>query len=570
MLSIIVAMLSWLLLGSHLAGSQHRPSLIPCVSAQKPGDNAAAVFADPSRFDCATPAHAWGTGDFWVLYRIPEMPSAQWQDSDPRELRFVPQWQRQLTIFVRDRHGRIVTQRLDDTDLSGLTGIGPVASLGIERAPGEARDILVRVNGAVNANGLMGDVRVSDIEERHQEQLLAAAAFAAFAGLGLGLLCYNIVLWLTIRERFQITYCLSLLAMLAYTWSSSGLLAVQFPGIPTGTRLATSYVMLAFVGALAVQFITDFIERDMLPARLRSIARHMGVGCVAAALIVVAVPPEWRWAADRAYVISFLPLPPLVVAIAVIAWRRGSAAIRFLAVAWLVPLLMAVARIAHAMHFLDYGVFIQYAMVAAMSIEALLSSLAMSYRIKRITDERDRAVADERVARHLASVDALTGLLNRRALLEQVIIWSSPEPLRMLIVDVDRFKQVNDQHGHLMGDEVLRGVAEVLAIRADLRASVARMGGEEFALIGTAAELSEGVALGILADLRSRPMAGDVRVTVSIGMAEGMVRSEAEWRQLYHRADTALYLAKSEGRNRAVHIGPEGAQVLEGQVAAVA
>jgi PleD family two-component response regulator len=65
-------------------------------------------------------------------------------------------------------------------------------------------------------------------------------------------------------------------------------------------------------------------------------------------------------------------------------------------------------------------------------------------------------------------------------------------------------------------------------------------------------------------------MAGDVRVTVSIGMAEGMVRSEAEWRQLYHRADTALYLAKTEGRNRAVHVGPDGAKMVEGRVAVVA
>jgi diguanylate cyclase (GGDEF)-like protein len=95
-------------------------------------------------------------------------------------------------------------------------------------------------------------------------------------------------------------------------------------------------------------------------------------------------------------------------------------------------------------------------------------------------------------------------------------------------------------------------VAEILAIRADLRASVARLGGEEFALVGTAGELPESVALAILADIRSRPMVGKVRITVSIGMADGLVQSEDAWRDLYHRADAALYRAKAEGRNRAV------------------
>ena len=385
--------------------------------------------------------------------------------------------------------------------------------------------------------------------------MLATAVYAAFAGLGLGLLCFNIVLWLTIRERFQFTYCLSLVAMLAYTWANCGAMGLQFPLIPDSIRQGTCYVMLAFVGALALQFCTDFIERDKLPARLRIFARNVGAGCILAALAVVLAPEDWRWLADRAYVASFVPLPPTVVAIIAVALRRGSISARYLAAAWLAPIAVAILRIAHAFHIIDYGLVVQYAMVGAMSLEALLSSLAMSYRIKRITDERDRALADEQAARYLANIDSLTGLLNRRALLEQVVLWESPEPLRLLLVDVDRFKLVNDTYGHLVGDEVLRGVADVLARRADLRASVARLGGEEFALIGTESELTPGIALGILADLRARPVAQGVQVSVSIGMAEGLVRSEAEWRQLYHHADAALYRAKEEGRNRAVAHG---------------
>jgi len=542
-------------------GARDAVHLATCIAPVRPGDTPARLFADPGRFDCQRPATAWGSGSFWIRLDVPAGAKAG-PGVAPRHLRFVPQWQHAITVYTRESDGRIVGRWFDNHDLSRMLGIGAAVGVSLEGLNRPVDAILVRVDRALNASGLIGDPQLLRASELHGEELVAAVVFAAFGGLGLGLFCYNLVLWLTIRERFQLTYCLSLLAMLAYVWASSGAMAVQVPGISQTLRFQTCYLMLAFVAALALQFITDFIEVDRLPPRLRAMARHVGLGCIATAFAVVLSPPEWRWWADRAYVAAFLPLPSLVVAVTLIAWRRGSDSVRVLAIAWVVPLVMAVVRLAHALHFVEFGLVVQYALVVAMSVEALLSSLAMSFRIKLITDERDRARADERAARHLASVDSLTGLLNRRALLEQLIDWASPEPLRLLLVDIDRFKQINDQHGHLVGDEVLREVAEVMAMRAELRGSVARLGGEEFAVIGTADELSEGLALAILADMRARPMAGHVRLTVSIGMAEGMVRCEDEWRELYRRADAALYQAKSEGRNRAVHAGPGCAVML--------
>lgn len=538
-------------------GAPRAVHLTACVSPVRHGDRAEQVLNDRARFDCVRPSSAYGPGSFWVRFAIPT--AVRSVPPGDLRLRFVPQWQRAMALYTRDEGGTVVGRWFGDEDLSRMVRIGPTIGLPLDGHNRPVTDALLRIDGAMNANGLVSDPQVLDQAGLHGEELVAVAVFAAFAGLGIGLFCYNLVLWLTIRERFQLTYCLSLLAMLAYVWSSSGAMAVQVPGVGHNVRLQTSYVMLAFVGALAMQFITDFIEPGKLPRLLRLAGRHFGLGCVAAAFAVVFAPEDWVYLADRAYVVAFVPLPPLVIALTVIAWRRGSAAVRVLAVAWIVPLLMAILRIAHSFHLVEFGTLVQYALVFAMSIEALLSSLAMSFRIKRLTDERDRALADEQSARHLASVDFLTGLLNRRAMLEQLIEWGSPEPLRMLLVDIDHFKMINDQHGHLTGDEVLREVAEVLAMRADLRGSVARLGGEEFAVIGTAEELGEGVALGILADLRSRAMAGKVRLTVSIGMADGMVRNEDEWRELYRRADAALYRAKSEGRNRAVHACAAGA-----------
>lgn len=535
-----------ILADSHLTG---------CVAPYRAGDTAAGMFAQPARFDCLTPAHSWGPGSYWVRYSLPASDDAQSPASaiSPRQLRFVPQWQRSLAVSTLDSHGHVVTRSFDDPMLSRYVGIGGGVSLPLEPSGRPVTAMLIRVDGALNASGLVGDPQIRDVAGLHHDELIAVAMLAAFGGLSFGLFCYNIVLWLTIRERFQLTYCLSLLGMLAYVWSSSAIMVQQFPQVAHTHRLATSYVMLAFVGALSLQFITDFIEQDKLPIALRRLSRQFGLICVLLGFAVGFAPEAWRHFADRAYAVSFIPLAVLVVALTTIAWRRGSRSIRILAIAWIIPLFMTLLRIAHAFNLVRFGPVIQYALMVGMAFEALLSSLAMSYRIKLITEERDRARADERAARELANIDSLTGLLNRRALLERLLAWESPDPLRLLLVDIDKFKAVNDRFGHLAGDEVLRGVAEVLALRADLNASVARIGGEEFALVGAATELSEAVALGILADIRGQPMAGEVRVTVSVGMAEGPVRHEDDWRELYRRADAALYQAKSDGRNRAVH-----------------
>lgn len=529
--------------------------LTGCIARQQPGDDPAKLLRDPRRFDCRRPAASWGPGSYWIRYGLPAGASvtAARADEPPRQIRFIPQWQRSLAVITRDADGRLVSRWFDDADISRVLRVGAAVGIPLDGAERPVTDVLVRVDGALNASGLLNDPQLLTLQELHGEELVAMAAVAAFVGLSFGLFFYNIVLWLTIRERFQLTYCLSLLAMLAYVWANSGVMVQQFPAVPQSVRLGTSYVMLGFVAALALQFIADFIEPDKLPAPLRQLSRTLGLACVSAGLAVAFAPAEWRYVADRLYVLAFVPLPVTVALMVALAWRRGSRSVRVLAVAWSVPVVMTLVRIAHALNLVPYGPMVQYSIMIGMSLEALLSSLAMSFRIKRITEERDQAVADERAARHLADVDLLTGLLNRRALLAQLIAWQSPDPLRLLIVDIDQFKAINDQHGHLVGDEVLRCVAEVLAIRADLNASVARLGGEEFALIGTVSELSEAVALGILADIRGRTMAGGVRLTVSVGIAEGMVQCEDDWRELYRRADAALYQAKSEGRNRAVH-----------------
>ena len=166
-------------------------------------------------------------------------------------------------------------------------------------------------------------------------------------------------------------------------------------------------------------------------------------------------------------------------------------------------------------------------------------------------------------ARRAAEVDHLTGLPNRRAFearfdREVVAARTAHEPLCLAFADVDRFKRINDTHGHEAGDRVLRVVASVLNEISDDRCHVARHGGEEFVVLLRGRSLDQSFALldqarEHLADRRMVNRATDVpfgKVTFSAGLAD--VFAQADPRDALQAADAALYAAKREGRNRIV------------------
>ena len=162
----------------------------------------------------------------------------------------------------------------------------------------------------------------------------------------------------------------------------------------------------------------------------------------------------------------------------------------------------------------------------------------------------------------LSSRDPLTGLANRRefeaALAGEIDrVARAGEPALVLMIDIDHFKKVNDTHGHPAGDLVLKGVAQALHDCIRPMDTVARFGGEEFAMIlpNCAPSFGLTVAERVRKKVQDRSIpitpGQQVHVTVSIGgaFAPQWVRSSAPlW---IERADQQLYRAKSEGRNRA-------------------
>lgn len=158
-----------------------------------------------------------------------------------------------------------------------------------------------------------------------------------------------------------------------------------------------------------------------------------------------------------------------------------------------------------------------------------------------------------RSSRHLyklATFDQLTGLPNRRALLEQLEQqWQLDAPLTLLIIDIDHFKQINDRHGHQTGDQAIRQLARELKSWAPDLQQVGRWGGEEFLVAMT----QDGATCWRLAEqLRNRiAYLAAPHMTISIGVAERSPDDDS-LSQLIHRADMAMYQAKRQGRNQTI------------------
>jgi diguanylate cyclase (GGDEF)-like protein len=175
-------------------------------------------------------------------------------------------------------------------------------------------------------------------------------------------------------------------------------------------------------------------------------------------------------------------------------------------------------------------------------------------QIVDVTERHRREVALRAEADH----DPLTALQNRRSF-ERALVTHLGVSARygtagaLLLADVDRFKQVNDTHGHVVGDEVLREVARIL--RSRLRGSdvVGRLGGDEFAVLLPLATRSgaEAVAASIVAAVRARGAADPTPgwpVTMSVG-ASMITGDQPTAADAFRKADRALYAAKQGGRD---------------------
>lgn len=212
----------------------------------------------------------------------------------------------------------------------------------------------------------------------------------------------------------------------------------------------------------------------------------------------------------------------------------------------------------------------------------LLANIAIIFggwlRHQRLTNQLQAISALEQEARRLAEVDPLTGCMNRRSLLpaiDSLLADSSrsDEPLVLFLIDLDNFKQINDRHGHEVGDQALTTVAARLRVVQQQGGLVARLGGDEFAcavrMPAKYRQPAEALAASLISAVAEPISVSDPGIEAKLTMTIGMVAASpaastgVNAAALLKQADIAMYRAKRQGKNRFSWFAAEMLQELE-------
>jgi diguanylate cyclase (GGDEF)-like protein len=381
------------------------------------------------------------------------------------------------------------------------------------------------------------------------DERIVAAAFAALMALAIAAL----LIWFILPERLFVLYgsLFSLQALYIAYLAGPGF---DWPVLSLASALQenTWNVTAAVSGWAACLFVREIADLRRYSPRVYTAFGWMAWAFLALAASNGLVP--WIGGALIADIgnLMFLGVAVFTVIVAFLAWRRGNRAAGWFLLAWL---LLEIMTIATAVTFLlsdQLERLVYVGLPVSMVAAAILVALGVADRLR----EQRAALGD---AERRAQLDSLTGVLNRRSLLERLDAAGQRAqarglPISLLFIDLDHFKAINDSYGHLAGDACLRAI--IAPIQSELRQSdvIGRYGGEEFIVILSSADSAAAQAIADrirmrIAELRVDGFGEPIRLTCSIGIAAS--DAHGVWGEaLVARADAAVYAAKRAGRNQ--------------------
>lgn len=389
-----------------------------------------------------------------------------------------------------------------------------------------------------------------------QFELCAALIGAAVALLAVTAL-YNFTLAAAVRRRLFLWHGLWAAMMVCWGLVWSQIALFLFPQI-AGTSTSQLSTVLACLAILFASLSAVSVLKVVLPNQIR-----LAILCAAIAVVFLggwsAVPGADLTMIGTGLAILTLSILATIGSGLVVGYRRGEPDARDLLGAWIVPMLMLAATQVYDFSTGLFGGGAQIAVLFASAFQAICLSALATRRLGVLRIERDTAIAAGIALAEVAERDALTGLLNRRGFVrrsEQAFGDMHETPFGLLLIDVDRFKRINDQFGHEVGDAVLVRLSMRLRALEDRHACLAgRLGGEEFlvGISGVPAHALQGFADDVREELATSDDDIYPAVTVSIGVAHST--ASGPFAALYSKADRALYEAKAGGRNRVVFEG---------------
>jgi diguanylate cyclase (GGDEF)-like protein len=523
--------------------------LHPCLRTATTDETVEQLVENPGKFNCNVDQSALPAGDYWAHFAVPASIKT---DGQPLTFRTASLWDGGLELAVVRAGGAVEHYRPFVAQVIMPLRLGSTVVVPIDEASQPITAIYAKIPQSAGMRGVILQSQLSSADDAIRYEMLLAVFYAAFGGLCIALLVYNLALWRGIGTPFLLAYCVMLVAALAYAYVTSGAQHYVSTILSGPERLRMTLVLLTINAATVMIFVRHFFEAASIPKWLVRITYVHSAAMVAFSILYAALAPAYVKLLDPIYVYSFVPLPLIVGCYVTVAHRRRDPFLGYFLAAWAAPAIAIIARVSFGLGLLPYHILIENSTLMALAVEALISSLAIGKRIQMLAIDRDRAELAEAQAMVIADTDALTGLPNRRAFIRTLL--REPREWQLVLVDIDHFKRINDTLGHVVGDEVLVKLATIINGYANDRSIVARLGGEEFAIATRTAGDEHGLvdAQALLQSIRHAPMPGGYRITASVGVATRAICEEQDWIVLYRAADIALYRAKAEGRDRFV------------------
>lgn len=425
-----------------------------------------------------------------------------------------------------------------------------------------------------------------------QTQLQSRSWLTFFQGLIVTMTVFSLFLLVILRDRVYGYYIGVIVLHQGLFFTLFNGLGYQYFGLENSwwSREALS-VLISLTMWMIMQFTRVLLDTPDQQPRFNRLV----LAVQAAALVIAGL------SLFVDYYISIRLANPLASVTALTLWivgwnslRKGNPAARYFLIAWTMLIIGGLAYSLKSWGLVPSNLFTEHGWQIGAAIEAIFLSLAIANRIRaeslqriRLQEETQKAQAKalevqrranetleqnvqerteelreaNRKLQRLSDTDQLTGISNRRSLerfvrhtFDRAIV--SGTSLAVLMIDVDHFKPINDTHGHQVGDDCLRVIAERIQESTRWPADmVARYGGEEFCVVLPDSDHQTAMNAGerIRASIATKPIPtriGQLQLTISVGIHASVPVAGDSTEDFFRRADEALYRSKQEGRNR--------------------
>jgi two-component system, sensor histidine kinase LadS len=385
--------------------------------------------------------------------------------------------------------------------------------------------------------------------------ILNFAGFGIIFGILLSMFFYNLFVYIALKDRPYLYYILYIGSALVWLFHVQGH-TKMFLGQHPAWDLMLLWVSVSFTLLWGVVFTISFLGVKKNLPRMYLILAAMSV--ISAASIGMGLLGMNKAAFVTTH-LGGVVMPVVVIATAAMRLRQNYIPSRFFLLAWSTLAAGGLVFALMGLKVLPVNYWTINGVAIGVTMESLLLSLALADRIRLLRKEKEYYEKTQKRYFELSVTDGLTGLYNKRylqsKLRSEVEHAASMElPLSLILLDLDDFKSVNDEHGHSFGDSVLAALAVTLNNCTREGDIVCRFGGEEFVVImpGTRNESACITAERIRTGFSDGPIktAGGKSVTVTISAGVAELRSGEDAASLLDRADNAMYEAKRRGKNR--------------------